>query len=139
MARPLGPESAIRPEKQVPRGAPEQIGDPPLRKVMRAIVGQVAALTEAAQVAQAVVARIVIQVRGGQHDARRPHHRHLFEVGPAGGPAAPISPRVLRRIVPSPVRQAAHGSTMRPAATLAYAVGALEADAPTELARQCAG
>jgi hypothetical protein len=40
--------------------------------MMRAIVDQVAALTEAAQVAQAVVGRIVIEVGGGQHDARRP-------------------------------------------------------------------
>jgi hypothetical protein len=40
--------------------------------MMRAIVDQVAALTEAAQVAQPVVARIVIQVGSGEHDARRP-------------------------------------------------------------------
>ncbi len=61
MTRPLGLES-VRPEKQVARGAAEQIGDPPLRQMMRAIMDQMAALTKAAQVAQPVVARIEIHI-----------------------------------------------------------------------------
>ena len=64
---------------------------------MRAIVDQVAALTEAAQVAQAVVGRIMIQVRGGEHDARRPQPHDLFQVGPAGDTAAPVAPRLSYR------------------------------------------
>jgi hypothetical protein len=64
--------TTVRPKKQVAHRTAEQIGDPPLRQVMRAIVAQVTALTEAAQVAQAVVGRIVIEVRGGEDDARRP-------------------------------------------------------------------
>jgi hypothetical protein len=60
---------------------------------MWAIVDQVAALTEAAEVAQPVVGRIMIQVRSGEHDARRPQPHHLLQVGPAGGAAAPVAPR----------------------------------------------
>ena len=101
---------------------------------MRAIVEHVAALTEAAQVAQAVVGRIMIQVRGGEHDARRPQPHDLFQVGPAGDTAAPVAPRLSCRIVSPPVRQAAHGGTMRTAAALANAAGALEADAPAKVA-----
>jgi hypothetical protein len=40
--------------------------------MMRTIVDQVTALTKAAQVAQPVIGRIVIQVRGGKHDMRCP-------------------------------------------------------------------
>jgi hypothetical protein len=76
MARPLCFGSAIRPQEQVARGAAEQVSDPPLCKMVRAIVDQVAALTQTAQVAQLVVRRIMIQVRGGQHNARRPQPRN---------------------------------------------------------------
>jgi hypothetical protein len=99
-----------------------------------AIVDQVAALTEAAEVTEAVVGRIVIEVRGGEHDARRPQPHHLLEVGPAGEAAALVAPGGSLGIEPSPVRQAPHGGAVRPAAALAHAMGALEADAPTELA-----
>jgi hypothetical protein len=73
--------------------------------MMRAIVDQVAALTEAAQVAQPVVGRIMIQVRGGEYYARRSQPRYLFEIGPAGCAATSVTPRLPRRIVPTPVRQ----------------------------------
>jgi hypothetical protein len=134
MARPLALESAVRSQKQIPRGAPKQIRDPPLCHVVRAIVDQMATLTQAAQVAHSVVGRIVIEVGGGEHDARRPQPRHLLEVGPAGGAAASVAPRLLSWIVPSAVRQAPYGGAVRPPAALAHAPGAIEADAPTELA-----
>ena len=35
----------IRTEEQIAEGAAQEVGDPPLRQVMRAIVDQVAALT----------------------------------------------------------------------------------------------
>jgi hypothetical protein len=80
------------------------------------------------------MARIVIEMRGGQHDARCPLPHHLLQVGPAGGATTPVAPRLPRRIVPSPIRQAAHSGAVRPAAALAHAVGTLEADASTEFA-----
>ena len=102
--------------------------------MMRAIVEHMAALTEAAQPAQPVIGRIVIQMRGGEHDARRPQPRHLLQVGPAGNTATSVAPRLPVRIVPPPVSQAAHGGAVRPAAALADAAGALETDAPAEVA-----
>jgi hypothetical protein len=92
--------------------------------MVRSVVAQVAALTEATQVAQPVVGRIVVQVCGGEHHARRTQPRHLLEVGPAGGAAAPVAPCLPRRIKPPPVRQAAHGGPVRSAAALAYAPAA---------------
>ncbi|MGE5778890.1 MAG: hypothetical protein ACM30D_06220 [Hyphomicrobiales bacterium] len=47
-------------------------------RLMRAIVDQAAALTEAAQVAQAVVGRVAIQVRGSEHDARLGNFERIF-------------------------------------------------------------
>jgi len=120
-------------EKQIAAGAAEEVGDPALRQVMRTIVQHVAALTEAAQIAQSVVGRIVIQVRGGEHDARRPHPPRLFEVGPSGDAATAIAPRLACWIEPPSVRQAAHRAAMRPAACLAYAAGALKADTSAEM------
>jgi hypothetical protein len=38
--------------------------------MMRPVMDQMAALTKAAQVAQTVVGRIMVKVRGGKHDMR---------------------------------------------------------------------
>jgi hypothetical protein len=62
----------VRSEKQVAHCTTQQIGDPPLRQVMRTIVDQMAALAQTAQVAQPVVGRIMIEVRGSQYDTRCP-------------------------------------------------------------------
>jgi hypothetical protein len=101
--------------------------------MMRTIVDQVTALTKAAQVAQPIIGRIVIQVRSGKHDMRCPDPSDLFQIRPTSNAPASVAPRLPCLIVPSPVRQAAHSSAMRPAATLAYASGSLEANTPTEL------
>lgn len=123
----------VRPEEQVTQGTAEEVSDPALRQVVRAVVDHVATLTKAAQIAQPVVGRIVIEVRGGEHDARRPHPHHLFQVGPAGDAATAIAPRLACWIEPPSVRQAAHRAAMRPAACLAYAAGALKADTSAEM------
>ena len=81
----------------------------------------------------------MIEVRGGQHDARRPQPHQVFQIGPAGDAAAAVAPGVLRRIEPPPVRQAAHGGPMRPAATLTYAAGALSKRTRRLSALHCAG
>ena len=89
------------------------------------------------QVAQPVVGWVVIEMRSGEHDARRPQPRYVFEVGPTGDAAAPVTPGGLCRIEPPSVRQAAPSRTMWPAAALAHAAGALEADAAAEFAPMC--
>ena len=120
-------------EEQVARGAAEQIGNPPLRQVVRAIVGQVAALTEAAQVAQPVVGRIVIEVRGGQHDARRPDRSSVrSRASGRDGRAGRLG--VSRRIVPARRPAGSVRSGRATPAALTHASGALEAYAPAELA-----
>jgi hypothetical protein len=97
------------------------------------VVDQVASLTKAAQVAQPIVGRIMIKMRGGKHDMRCPHLGYLLQVGPTSNAPAAVAPRLPYLIVPPPIRQAAHSGTMRPAAALAQATGALEANAPAEL------
>jgi hypothetical protein len=57
-------------EEQVTQRAAEEIGDSTPRQMMRTVVDQVAALTKAAQVAQPIVGRIMIKMRGGKHDMR---------------------------------------------------------------------
>src|SRR5512144_2301561 len=123
----------VRTKEQVTQRAAQQIGDSPPRQMMRAVVDQVTALTKTAQVAQPVVGRIMIEVRRGQHHMRCPHLRDLFQVRPAGDAAAAVAPGVLRRIEPPPIRQAAYGGSMRPAAALAHAARPLEANTPAKL------
>ena len=102
--------------------------------MMRAVVDQVAALTKAAQVAQPIVGRIMIQVRGGKHDMCCPHPNDLLQIRPTSDASPPVAPRLPHLIVPSPIRQAAHSGAMWPAAALAHAAGALETNPPAELA-----
>ena len=102
--------------------------------MMRPVVEHMAALAEAAQVAQAVIGRIVIEVRGGKYDTRRPAAGHVLEVRPVRGAAAAIAPGLVAGIEPSSIRQAANARAVRPAATFTDAAGALETDAAAELA-----
>lgn len=63
----------------------------------------VAALTEAPEVAEPVVGRIVIQMRGGQHDAGCPDPDHLLEVSPARVAAPLVAPGLPVRVIPAAV------------------------------------
>jgi hypothetical protein len=101
--------------------------------MVRAVVDQVAPLAEAFQVAQPVVARIMIEMRGGEDDTGLPHLHGFLEIWPAGWPTAAASPRMSCRIEPAAIRQASDGLTMRPAAAFTGAPRPLEADAPANL------
>jgi hypothetical protein len=94
--------------------------------MVRAIVDHVAALAQALEVTQPVVARVMIEMGRGQHDASVPDLGGFDEIGPARRPAAAVAPGVYRGIKPKPVGQTAHGHPMRPATSLASAGGALE-------------
>jgi hypothetical protein len=61
--------------------------------MMRTVVDQVAALTKAAQIAQPIVGRIMIKMRGGKHDMCCPHLCDLFQVRPTSDPPASVAPR----------------------------------------------
>jgi hypothetical protein len=49
-------------EKQIAQGSAQQIGDPPLDQVVRAVVDQMAALAQAFEVAQSVVSRAGLEL-----------------------------------------------------------------------------
>ena len=106
------------------------------------IVPHVAPLAQRREVAGPVVAGIVVQVRGGEHDMRRRQWgrgrdpgqcrlpaRHVRWRGEASHPPpAPVAPAGGRLIPPDAVPQVQHAATMGSAAMLAAATGALEAD-----------
>ena len=89
-----------------------------------------AALAEASEVAEPVVARVMIEMRRGQNDARRPHLDGLLEVWPARHPAPGIAPSPTLRVEPAAVRKSPHSLPVGPPAGLAGATGALEAHPP---------
>src|SRR4051812_48250535 len=72
--------------------AAQQIGDAPLLKVMGPVVDQMTTLTEASQILETVVARIVIEVGSGQNDAGLACASCFFDIRPAGRAAAVIAP-----------------------------------------------
>jgi hypothetical protein len=43
----------------------------------------------------------MIEVRGGEHDMRRPHPHHLLQVRPSSDAAASVAPRLPCRIEPT--------------------------------------
>src|SRR5690242_19633109 len=94
---------------------------------------QVTALAEAAQIPQPVVGGVVVEMCGGEHDPAGVLPRHLLEVGPTRGSAAPVPPGATIRVEPAPVGQAAEGAPMRPATALAGAAPALEPHPPAQL------
>ncbi len=88
------------------------VGDPALRQVMRPIVLDVAALAEGAEVLQAVVGRIAVQVRRRKHDASRPEPSCLLKVGPPGHAPVTVPPGRRLLVEPPPVWQAADEGEM---------------------------
>ena len=101
---------------------------------MRHVVQHVAALAQAAEVAQPVVGRVAVKVRGGEHDAGGTQAGSLDQIRPATGLAPAITPSVRRLVEPTSVGQAAEPDQVRAPAGLAAAVGALESDMSAQLA-----
>ena len=91
--------------------------------MVRPVVDQVAALTQALQIARPIVARIVVEVCGGQDDAGPSYPCGLSDIGPGGGLALVIAPRMTGSVEPAAVRQAANGFAMWPAAPCEAASG----------------
>ena len=129
---PVRPAS-VGPEKDIAQRIAQPVGDPALRQMVVPVVDHVAALAEAPQIAQPVVLRVVVEMRGGQDHPRRAHLDRLDERGPAGRPATAVAPGLTQRIEPSSIGEAADRGAVRPLAALALAAGALEADASADL------
>ena len=125
--------SRVRPEKQIAEGAAQQISEPSLRQMVRAIVDHVAALAQALQIAPPVVTRVVVKVGRSQNDAGVPDLSGFDEIGPARRPPPAIAPGVLHGIEPAPVRQTANRHAVPPVASLTDTGGALEPYPPADL------
>jgi hypothetical protein len=67
----------------------------------------VAALAEALEVIQPVIARVVIEVRRGQYDAGLSHLRCLYEIRPPCPPTLCIPPGMAGGVEPAPIEQTA--------------------------------
>src|SRR5271166_4181543 len=100
--------------------------------MMRAIVDQMAALAKALEVAQPIVAGVMIEMCCGQNDAGLPHMHGLLDVRPSRRASTAASPGAASGVEPPAVRQASNSFAVRPATSFADAAGALEADASTE-------
>src|SRR5271156_3869637 len=102
--------------------------------MLRPVMQHMAALAQAAQVAEPVVGGIAVEVRGSQHDPGGAQLDRLHQVGPAGRTAAPVTPSARCLVEPAPIRQAADLRQMRSATRLASPTGPLETDAPAQFA-----
>jgi hypothetical protein len=101
--------------------------------MMRPIVDQVAALAQASQVSQPIVAWIVIEMGSGENDPGLPYASNFFNVGPARWATAMIAPSPTGSVVPVTVRQAANDFAMRAPTALTHAAGAFESHMPAQL------
>src|SRR5215472_8159001 len=101
--------------------------------MVRAIVDHVAALAQALDISQPVIARVMVEMRRRQDDASSPHPRSLLKIGPSRRPAAAVAPGVTRGIEPASVGQTVNRLAVGPSASLANTVGALETYAATDL------
>ena len=124
----------VAPQEQVARGIAQPVGDPALRQVVRPVMQHVAALAERAQVGEAVVTGVAVQMGSSQYDAGGPKPCHLDQVGPASRTTAPVTPGCRLIVEPAPIGQAADLRQVRPAAALASTTGTLEAHTPAQLA-----
>ena len=101
--------------------------------MVRPVVDHVAALTQAAQVLETVIARIVIEVGSGQNDAGLTHASRLFDIGSAGRTAMVIAPGLTSLVVPAAIRQTGDDHAMWTPAALADAASTFESHMPAQL------
>src|SRR3954447_2878434 len=120
-------------EEQIAEGATQRVGYAASGEMMRPVVNEMAALTQASQVFQPIVAWIVIEVGSGQNDAGLTHVRRFLDVGLASRTAAMIAPGLTGVVVPPSIRQTANDFAMRTPAALTDAAGTLEPHMVAEL------
>jgi hypothetical protein len=96
-------EWCIQAEKKIADGPAAQVGQPPLRDVMRSIMDHVAALAEALEIGRIAVRRVMVEMRCREDDAR---DAHPIEVGAPRRwalVAMPVAPAGLVMIEPAAV------------------------------------
>ena len=95
---------AIETQKKVSDGLAPAQGDPTPPAVLFAVVQQMAPLAQGLQIAQPVVARIMVQMGRREHDPRGAKRDLLAHSDEAGqSPPASIPPGLVVRIPPSTI------------------------------------
>jgi hypothetical protein len=116
----------VEAQEQISGGIATPMRDPALSTMIRRVVDRMAGLAEALKVAQPVISGIVVQVRGGQHNACGAPRNQRQQVRPARPPAARIAPGLLDGIEPTPIGHATDQMSIRPSAFLTLAAGTLK-------------
>jgi hypothetical protein len=114
---------SIAAQEQISGGIATPVGHPALSAMIRPVVQNVATLAKALEIAQPVVGRIVIQMRGSQHDACAASRDQRQQIRPACLSPAAVAPRLLDGIEPPPIRETADQLGMRSATALTLATG----------------
>jgi hypothetical protein len=83
-------------------------------------------LAQRAKIAPPIIARIVVEMVGGEDHPRAATRDQLQQVRPTRCAATPVTPRLPRRIEPASVRQAIDRYTVRPVTALAQTPCSLE-------------
>ena len=102
------------------------ISAPPL--MLWAIMDHVAPLAKGLEVPRRVVGRIVVEMRGRQHDTGAADGEAIPHDQAGQGPPAPVDPPAARLVPPSSVAEVLNVLAVRPVALLASAAGPLEPD-----------
>ena len=111
------------------------------------VMRQMAALAERGEIALVIVARIMVEMRAGEHDlctqrhhlARQLNHAQLLGKAirrekPPHPPTAIVAPAPALLIIPAAVAKMANLHAMRPAAVLTLSFGTLKPDKGGQLA-----
>lgn len=114
--------------EQVAYRPPVEDMPPALPAMLGRIVEHVTSLTQRGQVRRRVVARIMVEMRAGEHDKGRPHARERDALAHPDPPTATAPPAPRLRVPPSPVTQMRDIRAVRPPAPLAARSGAAETD-----------
>ena len=123
----------IWPGEQVAQRQAQPVGDPSLGKVVWPVVQHVAALAKALEVARVIVRRVMVKMRGRQHDPGRPLCKQIGRAGAGTAPSPAGAPAPRLRIQPTPVGQAGHRLPVRSPARLAAPASPAEPDGPAQL------
>jgi hypothetical protein len=124
--------ASVGSEENIAQHITKPAGDPTLRQVIAAVLDHVAALAKAPQIAEPVVRRVIVEMGGGEDHARRAYLDGLHERRLKGRPTTAVPPCPTQWVKPSSVREAANRAAVWPLAALAFALGAIEADAPAD-------
>ena len=127
------PPVRLKTRKQIAQRASSVRVVPAAPAMLRRIVNHVASLAERGEVAEAVVAGIMVQVRArGVHPGGADDRREIA-IRYADAPSPPVPPMPVIGVPPATVAEVEDAGAMRTPAMLATAFGAAEPDQPRQL------